>query len=431
MRDKLFLQQKALTKIQATIIAAIILVAAIAGTATYYLTLPSTSPAPGTVEVLIGGLFSTTGSMAIYGLEMKTSAEIAIDHVNAYLEKADSIYRFKMVSADTGNTAEGSLKALTSLVETKGVKAITGPGCSVEVGGIKSYCDANKIVSVAISSSDAYCIPDYIFRPFMTNHLAAPPLARLIWKEGITHLAVIYRDDAFGTSLFEAVKDEFEALGGDVQGVKYMIDLPDYASEVAQLSSIVAGIGDYEHTGVVHIVFETDGVNIYSHARIDSVLTKVRWFGEHDLKSSAFMPPAAPAEIAEFRLTVKEIGIYPINPVTDVSMKYLEEYKKRTGEYPVSYGPNQYDNTYILCLALLATGGKSGEPLKKVVPDVCARYYGATGSKILDENGDLASTDVGIWRVVKKDGEYYYEFFEYYSATTKSFSPWVEGAFRA
>jgi branched-chain amino acid transport system substrate-binding protein len=404
------------------------------GAGAIYAAIPMLVPAPATpetVEISIGGLFSTTGSMAMYGLEMKTSAEIAIDHVNDYLEKAGSIYRFKLLSVDTGNTAEGALKALTSLVETKGIKAITGPGCSVEVGGIKSYCDANKIVSIAISSSDAYCIPDYIFRPFMTNHLAAPPLARLIWKEGITNLAVIYRDDAFGTSLYDAVKKEFEALGGNVQGVKYMIDLPDYASEVAQLSSIVAGIGDYEHTGVVHIVFETDGVNIYSHARTDPVLTKVRWFGEHDLKSSAFMPPDAPPEIAEFRLTVNETGIYPINPITDVSIKYLEEYKNRTGEYPVSYGPNQYDNTYILCLALLATGGKSGEPLKKIIPDVCASYYGATGSKILDENGDLASTDVGIWRVAKKGGEYYYEFFEYYSATTKSFSPWVEGAFRA
>jgi len=411
-------------------------VAALAGwgVAGYLASRPS-APAPPTVpekmEILFGGLFCTSGSAAMFGAGIKAASEVALEHINNHLEEVGSNIRFNMVSADTGTTAEGTLKAITSLAETKGVKAVVGPGNSIEVGGIKSYCDANKIVAVAMSSSEAYSIKDYIFRPFVTNHLTAPPIARLMWSLGIRKVACLYRDDAFGSSLHDFTKAEFEKLGGTWESTKYMIDLPDYSSEVAALSSAVSGFGADEKTGVFHVTFETDGLNIYGHAATDPMLSKVKWFGTTDSKRDAFLPPAAPPSIGDFLVKVESQGLFPVNPLNEVNRKFADAFKAKTGNNATGWDTYFYDDTWLLALALLETGGKFGEPLWKAVPEVAGRYLGASGPTPLDENGDLARADFGVWHATKKDGKYQYEYFKYYSATTGEFAPWVPGAFMA
>jgi branched-chain amino acid transport system substrate-binding protein len=391
-------------------------------------TITATAPA-GKKTITIGALVCTSGSAAAFGEEEKNAFEVALDHVNRELEGAGSSIRFEIISADTGTTAEGALKALTSLVETRGIKAIVGPGNSIEVGGIKAYCDANKIVSVAMSSSEEYSVKDYIFRPFVTNKLTAKPIAKLMWSEGKRKVACIYRDDSFGRSLNDYTKREFEKLGGVWKEIKYMIDLPDYSSEVAALSAAVKELGADEETAVFHVTFETDGLNIYGHAATDPVLSKVKWYGTTDSKRDAFLPPAAPIAIGDFLVKVDSTGLFPVNPLSKINREFAEAYKAKTGKSPSGWATYFYDDVWILCLSLLETEGKFGEILWKTIPKVAERYTGASGPTPLDENGDLAKSDFGVWHVTKVNNTYKFEYIKYYSATTGEFGPWVPEAF--
>jgi ABC-type branched-subunit amino acid transport system substrate-binding protein len=408
-----------------------------------YLASKPPAPSPGAITttvtgaegtILIGGLFCTSGASAIFGAGMKTAIEVALDDINRELEDLGSNVRFDMVSADTGTTAEGALRAATSLAETNGVRAFAGPGNSIEFGGIKAYCDANKIVAIGESSSEAYSLADYLFRVFPTNHLMGPPVARLMWSLGIRNVGCLYRDDAFGSSLHDVTKAEFERLGGTWKSIKYMIDLPDYSSEVAALSSAVSEFGADEKTGVFHVTFETDGLNIYGHAAIDPVLSKVKWFGTTDAKRDAFLPPVAPEAIGDFLVKVESQGLFPVNPLNALNKKFTEKFKAwpdRPYDAASGYDTYFYDCAWILALSLIQTQGKFGEPLWKAIPDVAGRYIGASGATPLDKNGDLAQTDFGLWHAVKKDGKYQYEYYKYYSATTGGFADWIPGAYMA
>jgi branched-chain amino acid transport system substrate-binding protein len=414
-------------------------VAALAGWATagYLATKPSgpslpsgtTATAPGKQTILLGGLFCTSGSAASFGAGIKSGAEVALDAINSELADVGSNIQFQLISADTNTTAEGALKAATSLAETSGVKAFVGPGNSIEVGGIKSYVDANKLVVVCMSSSDAYSVKDYIFRPFVTNHLTAMPVARLMWSEGIRKIASLYRDDSFGSSLNDLTKAEFEKLGGTWKSTKYTVDLPDYASEVATLSSAISGFGADAQTGVFHVTFEADGLNIYQHAATDPVLGKAKWYGTTDSRRDAFLPPAAPQAIGDFLVRVESKGLFPVNPLSKTNRQFNDAFKAKTGHDATGWDTYFWDDTWIMCLSLLETGGKFGESLLKTVPRVAERYYGVTGPTPLDDNGDLRQADFGVWHAAKVNGKYQYDYFKYYSATTGSFSPWIPGVF--
>jgi branched-chain amino acid transport system substrate-binding protein len=401
-----------------------------------YSAMPLLAPSPGATttttgktEITIGGLFCTSGDAAAYGQDIQASAQIAIDDLNTYLQSEGSNYHFTLVSEDTADTAEGSLKGITDLYQTKGITAFVGPGNSVEVGGLKAFSDANKLVVVAISSSDEYRINDYIFRPFVINGLTAPPIADLIYAEGYRKVGGLYRDDSFGTDLFNIFAQEFQRLGGTVQGVKYTINLPDYASEVAQLSSIISGFGADDKTAVFHVTFEADGLNIYGHASTDPVLSKVKWFGTTDSMRDAFLPPKAPTAIGDFLVKVDSTGLFPTSPVNPTYQKFAAEYKAKTGNAATGWGSNMYDLAWILGLALVHTGGKTGDVLKTAVYEVTTHYIGSSGWKLVDQNGDLAVADFGVWHVTNQGGQYKYDFIKYYSGTSGQFTPWISGKY--
>jgi hypothetical protein len=44
--------------------------------------------------------------------------------------------------------------------------------------------------------------------------------------------------------------------------------------------------------------------------------------------------------------------------------------------------------------------------MKEIIPQLAGSYYGLTGPKVLDENGDLSSGLFEIWVAQHVDGEY-------------------------
>jgi ABC-type branched-subunit amino acid transport system substrate-binding protein len=374
--------------------------------------------------------------MPVFGQYMQNAMKIAVQDINREFAAAGSNIQFQMIGADTVVTPEGALKAIQSLHETNGVNAFVGPANSNELGGILSYALSNKLNVVCMSSSDAYSIPKPgIYRPYVTNHLTGPPVARLMWANGVKDVACLYRDDAFGSSLNTATQTEFEALGGTWHPAKYTVDQPDYASEVAALSSTVSGLGVKPTTAVFHVTFETDGLNIYQHAASDAVLPNVNWYGTTDSKRDAFLPPLAPQAIGDFLVKVNSSGLFPVNPLSPVNNQFVSEFKALTGVSPDGFDPYFYDDTWLMCLGLAETAALSSsvqysDKLWNTVRDIANRYTGASGATPLDANGDLAQADFGVWHAAKDStGKYSFPFIKYYSAMTGSFSDWIPSAF--
>jgi len=386
-------------------------------------TVTATAPGVGLPPTITFGVIAElTGDYAVAGIEDRDAILIAIDDINAYLKSIGVPTRFDVVIEDTKSTPEGALKACQTVFEAKGVQVILGPGTSREVAAIKSYVDEHKIVDLPISSSPSLSVPDYIFRFIGPDTAQSVALAKLAINQGFKKVAVMYRGDLYGDALAKLFIKNFEAEGGKTAEVRYTPDLPDYSSEVGVLSSKVSELGVDKETAVLIISFETDGYNILSHASRDPILTKVRWLGAEIVRSPTFLPPTGTKEVAEFLIATKIMGTYFVPGVTPLTKDLVEKFKKKTGHEPRYFAYQTYDKTWVAALTVLTTGKYDGETIKNALPEIAAHFAGTSGQCLLDENGDRATQDYGIWTVVKEDGEYKFKDIGVYNSSSQSFT---------
>jgi ABC-type branched-subunit amino acid transport system substrate-binding protein len=63
----------------------------------------------------------------------------------------------------------------------------------------------------------------------------AKAILDILRELNIKNLGVLYQNDAFGTSVFEVLKEKFEKTGGIVRSEAFQTDAPDFAPKIAKL----------------------------------------------------------------------------------------------------------------------------------------------------------------------------------------------------
>jgi branched-chain amino acid transport system substrate-binding protein len=381
----------------------------------------TTVTAPVTVkEYVIGMPADLTGEGADYGIEVRDAGLLTIDEINKFMSDNGIPVRFRLEIEDSKTTVEGAVAAVQSL-GGKGIKVIVGHLWSGQLNGIKSYVDSNKIFTVSVSStSPALSIPnDYIFRMQAPDSIQGKVLAHLIWESGYKKVAVIYRNDPYGSGVFEYFNKEFSNLGGTVKSLAYTPDQPDYSSEVLQLSTMVKGLGADKETAVLIVAFNYEAIKMFDKARLDPTLSNTVWFSSESLKGPGILPPASPPEIAAFLAKVKLTGTYPASLTETALMKEFNiKFKNKYGREPKAYGAYTYDALWLVALSLALTNKYDGDSVRSMYMLLASRYVGATGPTALDENGDRALQDYQIWQVVKTDSGYDFKIIGGWDGTT-------------
>jgi len=388
-----------------------LIIGGIIGYGIAYTTIPTTittTPSVTTKEYVIGMIADLTGEGADYGIEVRDAGLLTIDEINKFMLDNGIPIKFRLEVEDSKTTVEGAVAAVQSL-GGKGVKIIVGHLWSGQLNGIKSYVDSNKIFTVSVAStSPSLSIPnDYIFRMQAPDSIQGRVLAHLIWESGYKKVAVIYRNDPYGSGVFEYFNTEFRSLGGAIKSLAYTPDQPDYSSEVLQLSTMVKELGADKETAVLIVAFNYEAIKMFDKARLDSTLSNVAWFSSESLKGPGLLPPASPPEIAEFLVKVKLTGTYPASLTETALMKeFNAKFRSKYGRDPKAYGAYTYDALWLVALSLVLTNKYSGDAIKNIFPLLANRYIGATGPTTLDSNGDRAIQDYQIWQVIKTAGGY-------------------------
>ncbi len=376
----------------------------------------------GTIE--IGALLPLTGDLASYGENSKAALELAQRDINAFLEKAGAPFRIKIVVEDSETKPEVALQKLQALA-AKGIKVVIGPMTSAEVKQIKSYADQNKIVVISQSSTaPSLAIPgDYIFRFCPTDEIQGPVIAKMAKFFGKKAIVIMWRGDAWGDGLHDAVKKAAQELGIEViDGPRYDPKAKEFANEVDQLAQKVQeAVNKYgaDKVAVVYIGFN-EVVQVFTTASQYDVLKKVMWFGSDGtaLLAELLKNPVA----AKFAAQVKFLN--PIFAATK-SQKYdkiVAELKKTLGREPDTYALAAYDAAWVAALSIAVTQKYDGEAIKNILPDVAYNYFGATGWIVLDEAGDRAFADYNLYVVIEKDGKYTWELAGVYHYSSDSFT---------
>lgn len=341
----------------------------------------------------IGMPIPLTGGGSAEGPYLRNAAELAFDEIHAMLEAAGKDIRFELLVEDTRTTPEGGLEAIES-VSSAGAELIIGPWSSGAASGMRAYANSNEILIVSPSStSPALAIPDdYLFRLVTPDTLQGAAMAQLLDEEGIEEVIIFHRGDSYGEGLANPLKEGFEARGGTAHLLAFDPDLSDFAAEVSALAQDARRLG--ENGAIMLIAFQPDGLNILGHARLNPSLMETRWFGSKDSLSPTFFPPEAPVEVAQFMADVGLTGFLPTSPANPIRQRFEADFEERFGNQPSPWALYMYDAAWISALAILVAEEYSGPVLREVVPTIAARYIGASGHKLLNEDGD---SSVGLY----------------------------------
>ena len=199
----------------------------------------------------IGTLLPVTGSLAFLGPPEIAGVNLAILEINeggGVLGKP-----VELVEGDSGDTPEFANATVDRLLgET--VDAVVGAAASgISLSVIDKITGAGIVHFSPANTSDkltTYADKGLYFRVAPPDLLQGAAIAKLVADDGATNVAIIARNDAYGTGLAEVVQSTLEAAGITVSVVK--IYEPDAGTFDAEVNEIVAAGPD----AVVVIGFE-------------------------------------------------------------------------------------------------------------------------------------------------------------------------------
>ena len=369
--------------------------------------------------IKIGVLTDLSGPLSSEGHNVKNCVELAKENINNYFKEKGLPYKVEIYVEDTKCDPKIALEKL-QILNSLGVNAVIGPLSSGEVRNIASYATANKIVIISPSSTAppvliGFAKPEdkkYIFRFVPDDNFQSKAIEDEIKAMGFKSVAIIYRGDAWGKGLHDALKEKLTKDGINViADVEYPTNPApaDWSPYIAKLQGgVKTAVNKYGKDKVAVVVFGFDEVaSLLSQIPDNSVLLQVKWLGSDGTVGSQKI-------INEAKDKAMKVGLYStiFYSRSDEAKKLMEEYKAKFGGEPGEYGLISYDATWVASLACAEVLKEKGtydpdlmvEKIKEVLKKYNSGELGVkpvTGPIILNEWNDRASGDYAIYKVTK------------------------------
>lgn len=353
-------------------------------------------------DVVIGGVFSLTGTWSSLGVTSKAALEMAVEDVNAYA--AGRGVTFHADVRDTKLDPATALAAVQSL-RAAGVQVIIGPQSSAELATLKPYVDANPVLMVSQSSTAGSLAikNDRIFRFTPADSLEGVAASALMWSDGVRTIVPVWRADAGNQGLHAATAARITALGGTATaGVEYGVGTLDFSATVsalrAQVRQALATRPAYQ-VAVYYAGFD-ETADLFALISHDAELASVRWYGADGIAQS-------PALLAKPGATTfaEAVGfpapVFGLDPAAQAKWQPLAaRIKARAGSDPDAFALAVYDAVWVAAQAYLASPRSvSADELAARFTGAAGQYYGATGWTQLNAAGDRAYANFDFWAV--------------------------------
>ena len=367
--------------------------------------------------VNVGAMLSLTGNWSTLGIPSKAAIEIAVEEINADFEARNVPFRFSSSVYDT-KLDTALAKTYMSNALNSGVRLIIGPQSSAEVGAIKSFADANKmlVVSQGSTASSLAIANDAIYRYCPGDAIEGSAIASSIYDEGKRGLVVVARDDAGNIGLQNSVKTAFDAKASTT--VEYVAPYPttttDYTSLLNDIKTRITTLSaTYGDTAVgVYLASFDEAVDIFNQANGDSLLQSVNWYGgDGFIKSNTILSSSAACDFAiatsyyapEFGLPMSAQSKW--QPLTSAILS-------RCGQQADAYAIAAYDAMWVIARTIEANNGVPADAanLRNSFVAQTAQFSGATGTITLNASGDRSNGSFDYWGLQKVNGVYSWKF---------------------
>ena len=325
---------------------------------------------------------------------------------NNYLEEMGAPWRMNFIWKDSRSDPIDALEVIQQL-DSEGVKFVVGKISSAEIHHVKSYVDSNDMVLITSwSAGTSLSVVDNIFRLSPDGSQQHRVLSMLFEQEGVEAVIPIYRGDDWGDSVYKSTKNSFEALGGVMdEGIRYAPEAIVYSAEASMLSDLVDKYTDQypaDKVAVLMIGF-SETVHLLGSAASFDNLDSVRWFGSHGspLDNTLSADPVASTFLQDVNFVSTLFGASR----NDVYANVQEYFMSYTGSSPNVYLFSLYDSVWVLGKTILETDSIDPLTVRDSIIDVASRHTGAIGTVNLNEFGDFATPNYGLWSV--RDGAWY------------------------
>ncbi|MDI1495296.1 MAG: ABC-type branched-chain amino acid transport system, periplasmic component [Cenarchaeum symbiont of Oopsacas minuta] len=388
-----------------------ITVSIVVGLLTMFETKPSTmQPNDATSDlqaIKIGMILPLTGDFSSYGSESREAALYGIKEFNKYLVSIDQNWYLDPVIEDTATNPVQALEKIQNL-RAKNIELVLGY-TSGSTNAVRSYVDSNNMmVFSAASTAPSLAIPnDHIFRLVSDDRQQAKALVALLKNQGIDVAVTVWRSDTYGDGLSENFKINFEQAGGIAdEGIRYNQESQEFSVSVdilnKRISSLIEEHGA-EKVGIVFIGF-AEAVQFMQSASQYDALKSTRWFGSDSLSQEHKLvdDPITSKFIEDVSFTTVIAG-FESTPISDMLEKHLLE---TLGKTPTTFAKTAYDIVWLYGMSIIESDSDRSADVLPIIHNVASKYSGAIGPIILNENGDLVSSDYSIHTV--SDGEWIY-----------------------
>ncbi len=383
--------QKKLGMILAVVIIAIIVVAA-------YVALGTSTPSPDARSIKIGLVAPVSGSPI--GVDMQRAAEMAVKEINdaggVYVSSWHTKVNITIVLADTVNDSPANaVPPVTRAVETEGVDLLIGGYGSAGTLANEIVAIENKVPYIiagasnmlvtrrgpqgnygGFGSSGQYSVSDaegmsYIFHYCTTTYdysktvvqFFAEEMKPLVASNRDFRLAILYRDDAFGSGVEQATKYWIENLTLPIDIVADRKYDPATTNYQADLTAVKAANPD-----AVLVVDNPDKTpNIIKQGWNDVGLKSV-YIAIENNQDPAFY--SLLGQTGNGQLLESKIDPFMTPSYLEAVGTYSKNFKDLYGDYPGMMGAKTYDAFYIAQAAIESAGTLDKAAVREAIESI-------------------------------------------------------------
>jgi branched-chain amino acid transport system substrate-binding protein len=374
-------------------------------------------PAPDSKQtVTLGALLPLSGASSSLGESEEAALDVAIKDINQYFSKANSNTRIGVIIEDTKTNPIISLEKLKQLA-AKGVRIVIGPATSAELQAVQGYANKNGILLISPSSTAPSLTieDDNVFRFVPDDTYQAQAISRQMWNDGVRVVVPFWRTDVYGNNLVNAMKKNFEELGGTViDGIAYKPHTGDFSSSLTRINFIIwdqalrslesrlnQAISQYGANKVgVYLVAFDEVAPIFIQTQSHPILSTVKWYGS----DGSAMNNKLLRNVEAARFAVKTgfpNPIYGVENDTNDRFKQIEyEIHEKIERTPRSYASVAYDIVWVSALTENYTKATNDTNyLKDTFVKIANSYKGITGNTSLNQAGDRMYGDFDFWAI--------------------------------
>jgi branched-chain amino acid transport system substrate-binding protein len=371
---------------------------------------PTTKTQVGDGVLKIGTLFPQTGSLVILGPPQAAGVKLALKDINA----AGGVLgkNVEVVERDSGDDKTDIANISVDSMLNENVDAIVGAAASAVTLLVIDKVTGSGVLQVSASNTSTrlstYQDKGLFFRTAPSDVYQGRVVGETAVDDGAETLAILARQDAYGTSLADQAASAFTDGGGEVKAkIIYNTDASEFTSEVSQLKTAdpdaIALIGFEESSKIIDEMLKQGILPLSSSG-------KKMYFVDGNMSNTI---PAKAGSLEGIKGTI---------PGSDAGTKVefqnrLKEFDANLKDY--SYAAEAYDATMLIALATELAKSDTGRDIAAKLVEVSSGgekcttfaackaliaqgkdfdYDGLSGPIEFDVNGDPTVASMGIYQ---------------------------------